>query len=172
MILLDDQDQRCWRSMHDNCSARWPYYNSGCTRVRFPAFATFPLVPLLAMVFISLLVDDIWLKQAERVQLKDVQAQRERAGFSHVRRLGGRDQAPGPVAHFLGSLIGAQQAALHQGTPLDLPNCSQRLSRKLLQLAIRSLILLVFPSPLQLPTCLPRGILQIASAGRDELLLV
>jgi len=30
------------------------------------------------------------------------------------RQLGGRDQAPGPVAHFLGSLVGAQQTALHQ----------------------------------------------------------
>lgn len=32
-----------------------------------------------------------------------------------VRQLGGRDQSPGPVAHFLGSLVGAQQTALHQG---------------------------------------------------------
>ena len=38
--------------------------------------------------------------------------------IDHPTYLGGHDSAPGPVAHFLGSLVGAQQASLHAGDNL------------------------------------------------------
>lgn len=101
--MYHDRDAAC-RSQQGGCSGACNSIYAAATSVA--QLHTAPGDPDWAVCSIT--------ASSERVSTVCVQGSHT-ITIDHPTYLGGHDSAAGPVAHFLGSLVGAQQASLHAG---------------------------------------------------------